>query len=107
MLLSVGGDMLKTPRNKEEMQAHLNLVAHAWNLSLFPEEQRKAELRKFIESQRAYAPNEEALQGLEWEYRRIMKQKDTLYPSVRKKITFAQAREVAKNDYVIRAEFID
>ncbi|WP_257296800.1 hypothetical protein [Endozoicomonas sp. YOMI1] len=31
MLLSVSGDMLKTPRNKEEMQAHLHLVVHAWN----------------------------------------------------------------------------
>jgi len=105
MIIAVAGDLLKTPGSQEEMQAHLDLVKNAWNMSLYSENKRKSKLKKFIDSQKYHAPNVEALKGLEWEFRRIMKQRDSLYSSVKKKIVIAEAIETGKNDYIIRAYF--
>ncbi len=76
MILAVTGDLLQVPDSQEEMQAHLELVKNAWNMSLYSEKKRKGTLKRFIESQRPCVPSIEELKGLEWEFRRIMKQKD-------------------------------
>ncbi len=105
MMIAVGGDLLKQAGSLDEMQAHLEMVKHAWNISLYSEKKKKGKLKKFIESQKPYAPSKEDLLGLEWEYKRIMKQKEKLYPSVKSKIVIAEAVEKGKDDYVIRAYF--
>jgi len=106
-MISVSGDLLKQVSSVEEMQVHLDIVKHAWNISLYSEKKRKAKLKKFIESQKSYAPDEESLLGLEWEYKRIMKQKDKLYSSIKQKIVVAEAIEMGKDDYIIRAYFTE
>ena len=105
MLLEVAGDLLTMPENRDEMQAHLDLVKQAWNMSLYSKKKRKSKLNCFIESQRPYAPNIEALKGLEWEFRRVMSQKDELYPTVKNKIEYAEVIETDKDSYIIRAYF--
>ncbi len=105
MLIAVSGDLLKSVDNLEEMQAHLDLVKTAWNMSLSSGKKRNGRLKKFIESQRSRAPSTEALEGLEWEFRRMMQQKDKLFPTVKKKVEFATAIEEDTNDYIIRAYF--
>lgn len=75
MLIAVSGELLKTPDSVLEMQAHLDIVKHAWNISLLSKEKEKYELHKFLKKHEKYAPSAEALKGLEWEYRRIIKQK--------------------------------
>ena len=106
MLIAVSGDLLKTPDSLLEMQAHLDLVKHAWNLALLPQEKAKYELSKFLKQQEKYAPNAEALKGLEWEYRSIIKRKKTIYPDVVNKVERAEAVETSKNNYIIRAIFL-
>ncbi len=106
MMIAVGGDLLKQADSIDEMQAHLEMVKHAWNISLYSEKKKKAKLKKFIESQKPHAPSKEALLGLEWEYKRIIKQKEKLYPSVKNKIMIAEAVETGIDDYIIRAYFI-
>ena len=101
MLIEVSGDILESCDSIEEMQAHLDLVKHAWNLSLYSENKRKVKLNRFIDSQRPHAPSEESLKGLEWEYRRIMKQRIVLYPKVKRKIEYAEAIETSKDNYII------
>lgn len=105
MLIAVSGELLTTVDNLEEMQAHLDLVKIAWNMSLSSGKKRNGKLKRFIESQRHRAPSIEALEGLEWEFRRIMKQKDLLFPAVKKKVEFATAIEESENNYIIRAYF--
>jgi hypothetical protein len=105
MLIAVSGDLLKTVDSLEEMQAHLDLVKAAWNMSLSAGKNRNEKLKRFIESQRPRAPSIEALEGLEWEFRRIMKRKDKLFPTVKKKVEIAMAIEESKNSYIIRAYF--
>lgn len=105
MMIAVGGDLLTQVDSLEEMQAHLEIVKHAWNISLYSEKKRIAKLKNFIESQKSYAPNQEALLGLEWHYKRIIKQKQQLYPSVKQKVAIAEAVETGKDNYIIRAYF--
>lgn len=89
-----------------EMQAHLDIVKHAWNLAILPKENETHELQTFLKKQEAYAPSVEALKGLEWEYRRIISQKRKLFPEVLSEIKHAEALETSKDNYIIRALFI-
>lgn len=107
MLIAVSGELLQSAESLHEMQAHLDLVKHAWNLSLLSEQARTKELKRFIKKQKKYAPSAEALKGLEWEYKRIMKQKNRLYPEVGSKIEWAEAVETSKDNYIIRAYFYE
>lgn len=105
MLIDVGGDLLQVVNNQKEMQTHLDLVKTAWNMATNSQAVRKTKLKRFIKKQKKYAPSIEALKGLEWEIRRIMKQKDRLYPEINHKVVIAEAIEKGKDDYVIRAYF--
>lgn len=105
MLVAVSGELLQTPDNLLQMQAHLVLVKHAWNLSLLSQEKMKYELHKFLKKQEKYAPSAEALKGLELEYRRVIKEKRTLYPNVVNKVKRVEAVETSKDNYIIRAYF--
>jgi hypothetical protein len=105
MLIAISGDLLKTPDNLMEMQAHLDLARHAWNLALLTKKQEKQELQKFLKKQEPYAPSKEALSGLEWEYRRIINRKRKLFPEVLSEIKHAEAVETSKDNYIIRAFF--
>ena len=105
MLVAVSGDLLQTVDNQMEMQAHLDLIKTAWNMATESGEVRTVELKCFIDRQRNYAPSIEALKELEWEIRRIVKQKDKLFPEVKSKVVNAEAVEKGKDDYIIRAYF--
>ena len=105
MMVAVAGDLLQQAQSLEDMQARLEMVKHAWNISLYSEKKRKAKLKSFIESQKPYAPSKEALMELEWECLRIIKQKQKLYPSINEKVVIAEAVEKEKDDYIIRAYF--
>ena len=105
MMIDVSGDLFQIVESREEMQAHVDLVATAWNIALCSQTERKANLKTFLKKQSKYAPNIEALKGLEWEMRRIMKQKDKLYPDVNKKIVVAEVVVTGVGEYIVRAYF--
>lgn len=107
MLIAISGDLLTSADSLDEIQAHLDLVKTAWNMSLLPEKKRNGKLKKFIKFQSPHAPSKEALRGLELELRRIMKQKDKSFPGVNRKVEMAAAIEVGKDDYIIRAHFTE
>jgi len=106
MLIAIAGDLLQTPDSVMEMQAHLDMATHAWNLSILPEEKEKNELQMFLKKQESNAPSAEALKGLEWEYRRIIKQKRKMFPEVLKEIKHAEVVETSKDNYIISALFV-
>ncbi|MDH5184278.1 MAG: hypothetical protein OEX12_10350 [Gammaproteobacteria bacterium] len=107
MLVHIGGDLLKFVESKQEMQAHLDIVVTAWNMALAPKDDRAKTLKKFIKKQKQYAPDKEALKGLEAEIKRIIKQKDLYYPEVDSEIVDAEAIEKEKDNYEIQAYFKD
>jgi len=107
MLVHVGGDLLKSVHSLQEMQARLDIVKTAWNMSLNTRADRKVKLKQFLKKQREFAPSKEALKNLESEIKKIMKQKILLYPEIDNGITNAEAIEKTKNEYEIKAHFKD
>ena len=105
MLVHVGGDLLKFVNSQQEMQARLDIVKTAWNMSLNSRADTKVELKRFIKKQRKLAPSNEALKGLELEIKRIIKQKNLLYPEIDSEVVNAEAIEKEKDDYEIKAYF--
>jgi len=105
MLVHVGGGLLNSANSVQEMQARLDIVRTAWNMSLNSRMKRKAELKDFINKQREFAPNRDALKGLEAEIKRLIKQKNLLYPDVDNEVINAEAIEKKNNDYQIKAHF--
>lgn len=89
------------------MQAHLDIIVTAWNMALTPRDNRAVTLKRFLKKQRGFAPNKEALKGLEEEIKRIMTQKDLFYPDVDSEIVDAEAIEKEKDNYEIQAYFKD
>lgn len=106
MLIEISGGLLQSPDSLVEMQASLDIAAHAWNLSIMSKENEKYELQNFLSEQGQYAPSPEVLKELEWEYKRIIKQKRKLYPDVLSKVRHAEAVETSKGNYIIRAFFV-
>jgi len=105
MILAVGGDLLRHVASAEEMQVRLHLVVTAWNMSLYPEQKRKRMVKRFIDAQRPHAPGLDALQTLEWEIRRILQQKERLFPAVKERVAFAEALQTDNDKYLVRAYF--
>lgn len=105
MLVHVGGELLNSANNLQEIQARLDIVRTAWNMSLNSRMERKAELKEFINGQRDFAPNRDALKGLEAEIKRLIKQKSLLYPDIKNEVVNAEAIEKENNDYEIKAHF--
>lgn len=105
MILAVGDDLLRHVASVEEMQVRLHLVVTAWNMSLYPKEKRKRMMKRFIDAQRPHAPGPDALQALEWEIRRILQQKERLFPTFKERIAFAEALQTDNDKYLVRAYF--
>ncbi|HVK94064.1 MAG TPA: hypothetical protein VM571_04995 [Noviherbaspirillum sp.] len=62
-------------------------------------------VKRFIDSQRPHAPGLDVLQALEWEIRRILQQKERLFPTVKERIAFAEALQTDNDKYLVRAYF--
>ncbi|MGB5729790.1 MAG: hypothetical protein WBM52_21540 [Thiogranum sp.] len=105
MIIDVSGTLFDAVDNQQEMQAHLDLVLTAWNMAIKSPVKRKRELERFLEEQKEYAQSAEALKGLEWEMRSIMKRKDRLFPQIKRMIVAAEAIETSSDEYIIRAYF--
>jgi len=105
MLVHVGGDLLKSANSLQEMQARLDIVTTAWNISLKARPERKLALKQFMKKQKKFAPNKEALKGLESEIKRIIKEKNNLYPEIDNELVKAEAIEKEKDNYEVMAHF--
>jgi hypothetical protein len=105
MLIRVGGDFLEDMSSREELQARVDIVKTAWNISLSPLKDRKKALKDCLKNYRKIAPNKEALKGLESEIKEFIIQKDTLYPDITSEIVNTDVAEKGKNNYVIKAYF--
>ena len=107
MLVHVGGDLLKSAHSLQEMQARVDMVKIAWNMSLNTQEVRKIKLKQFLKKQKKFAPSKEALKSLESEIKKIIIRKLELYPGADKELERAEVVEKAKDEYEIKAYFND
>ena len=52
MLVDIGGDLLQSVTNHQEMQSRLDIVVTAWNMTLDPRVDRQLKLKRFLRKQR-------------------------------------------------------
>jgi len=105
MLVHISGDLLKAATSREELQARLNMLKTAWNISLYTRDERKLRLKAFIRTKKDFAPSRQALKNLESELKQIIKQKVLHYPGIDNEIVNAEAFETGPNAYEIKAFF--
>lgn len=107
MLVDISGELLQSVSNHKEMQARLNIVVAAWNMTLDSRANRQLKLKRFLRKQKDFAPSKEALKALESEMKTIMKHKDNLYSTVDTQLVRAQATALSNESFNIKVYFKD
>jgi|TARA_R110002096_G_scaffold394705_1_gene589994 hypothetical protein len=107
MLVDIGGDLLQSVTNHQEMQSRLDIVVTAWNMTLDPRVDRQLKLKRFLRKQKDIAPSKEALKALEVEIKTIMKHKDNLYSAVNTELVRAEAIPQNNESFEIKVYFKD
>lgn len=82
MIVKVAGDFLKNAKSQPDMQARVDIVKTAWNMSLLSKLDRQLKLKRLIKKQKNNAPSKEALNMFEAEIKRIILEKIKHYPDV-------------------------
>ena len=107
MLVDISDDLLQSVDNKQEMQARLDILVTAWNMSLHTRADRPLKLKRFIRKQKGLAPSKEALKELESAIKKAMKHKLNLYPNIDTELVRAETIEQAHDTYEIKVHFKD
>lgn len=119
MIVKVAGDFLKNAKSQPDMQARVDIVKTAWNMSLLSKLDRQLKLKRLIKKQKNNAPSKEALNMFEAEIKRIILEKIKHYPDVSDEILRTeviekeaikvneQAESKAEVEYDIKAFFKD
>lgn len=107
VLVDISGELLHSVAQKQELQSRLDIVVTAWNMSLHTRLDRPLKLKRFLRKQKAAAPNKEALKLLEAEIKKIIKNKDNLYPDENTELVRAEAIQQSKDTFEIKVFFKD
>jgi hypothetical protein len=107
MLVDIGGELLRSVTNPQEMQSRLDIVVTAWNMTLDSRANRQLKLKRFLRKQKAFAPSKDALKALESEIKTIMKHKDNLYSAMDTELVRAEAIPQTNDSFEIKVYFKD
>lgn len=107
MLVDISDDLLQSVDQKQELQSRLDIVVTAWNMSLHSRLDRPLKLKRFLRKQKDAAPSKEALKHLEAEIKKIIKNKDNLYPHEHTELVRAEAVQQTKETFEIKVFFKD
>jgi hypothetical protein len=107
MLVDISGKLLQSVATRQEMQARLDIVVAAWNMTLDSRANRQLKLKRFLKKQKAFAPSKEALKALELEIKTIMKHKDNLYSAIDTVLVRAEAIAQTTESFEIKVYFKD
>ncbi len=107
MLVDIGGDLLQSVTNRQEMQSRLDIVVAAWNMTLDSRANRQLKLKRFLRKQKDFAPSKDALKALELEMKTIMKHKDNLYSTIDTELVRAEAIAQSNESFEIKVYFKD
>ena len=105
VLISVGGHLITTSDSLEELKARLYIIASAWNIAIESTIDGRQLLQEFLDLRKPDAPEASSIDSMEFEMRRIMKEKATNYPKLLRKIVAVDATQKADKSYTIRARF--
>ena len=102
MVLDFAGDYIALGEDIEEKQQALNGAASAWNIACLDEKPRERTIRNYMAKYREMNPmqSKRDYRGVEEDLRKLIRQKETLYPDVRVQIVGAHIQEIDGEDHV-------
>ena len=104
-LISVGGHLVETADSLDELKVRLFVIASAWNMAVESKSCSNELLKAFLNERQSDAPDASSIDELEFQIRRVMREKRRSYPDITKRIIMTDAIERADNDYLVRASF--
>ncbi len=76
----------------QQKQSRLNAACTAWNISNLPKYERRKALERYLQSYRAQNPGVQDSNFLRKDMEHLIKQKNRLFPQVKKPIMHAEIR---------------
>ncbi len=92
MIFEFARDFIATGESMEQKQSRLNAACTAWNISNLPKYERRKALERYLQSYRAQNPGVQDSNVLRKDMEHLIKQKNRLFPQVKKSIMHAEIR---------------
>ena len=93
MIIEFAGDFIETGESMEQRQSLLNAACTAWNIANLPKYERRKALERYLQSYRAQNPGAQDASFLRKDMEHLIKQKNRLFPQVKKPIMRAEIRD--------------
>ena len=93
MIIEFAGDFIETGESMEQRQSLLNAACTAWNIANLPKYERRKALERYPESYRALNPGVRDTRFLREDMEHLIKQKNRMFPQVKKPIVDAEILE--------------
>ncbi len=102
MIWEVAGDYIRMGKNIEQRQSLLNSASTAWNISLLKGKYREKAIQTYLDKCQELNPghDDNYRNNLEENFRLLVKEKERLFPEVRKQIAHAEIRHISGKDNI-------
>jgi len=92
MIFEFAQDFIATGESVEQKQSRLNAACTAWNIANLPKYERRKALERYLQSYKAQNPGAQDSRFLRKDMEHLIKQKNRLFPQVKKPIMHAEIR---------------
>ena len=92
MIFEFAQDFIATGESLEQKQSRLNAACTAWNIANLPKYERRKALERYLQSYKAQNPGAPHSSFLPKDMEHLIKQKNRLFPQVKKPIMHAEIR---------------
>jgi hypothetical protein len=92
LIFQFARNFIVTGESMEQVQSRLNAACTAWNIANLPKYKRRKGLGRYLESYRAQNPGVQNYSFLRKDMKHLIKQKNRLFPQVKKPIMHAEIR---------------
>ena len=92
MIFEFAQDFIATGESMEQKQSRLNAACTAWNIANLPKYERRKALERYLQSYKSQNPGAQDSSFLRKDMEHLIKQKNRLFPRVKKPIMHAEIR---------------
>ena len=93
MIFDFSRDFIATGESMEQKQSRLNAACTAWNIATLSKYERRKALERYLQSDRAQNSDVQDANFLRIGMKHLIKQKNRLFPQVKKPIMHAEIRD--------------
>ena len=102
MIWEFAGDYIRMGENIEQRQYLLNSACTAWNISLLKGKNREKAIQTYLDTCEELNPDhdENYRNNLEEDFRLLIKEKERMFPEVKKQIIHTEIRHISGKDNI-------